>query len=369
MRLAVVGAGVTLHVDGRGRLGDRDGNAAAGGFVVVVSGEAPIGGATGDVDERRAEVQEGIEVFTQNAGGRARGAVRLAVVGAGVTLHVDGRGRLGDRDGNAAAGGFVVVVSGEAPIGGATGDVDERRAEVQEGIEVFTQNAGGRARGAVRLAVVGAGVTLDIDGRVRLRDGDGNAAAGGFVVVVAREGPIGCAAREVGERFPEVQEGVEVFTENSSSRPSRAVCLTVVGAGVTVHDDRGGRRSHREADGLCDRTAARGWGERGRQCVGARVEDGARRRRVAEAARNVSRRVQLSVAEGRAVNDGCGIVPSDNWSRWSDRQRALAFRVIIVRCGNLHGERIRARCRRRVDRERQRAGREHIVAVRGEVRG
>src|SRR5262249_54020023 len=138
------------------------------------------------------QVQAGAEVGSSHSRRRPRRTVRLGVVGAGVTADGDRRIGLVNDDGDVALLVVVVGAADEAPVRHAAGHVGEAGAEAQTaaGGRRVTGDADHRAGGAVRLRVIGAGVSGDVDRGVGLGDRVGDGAAG--VVVVAGgvgEGP------------------------------------------------------------------------------------------------------------------------------------------------------------------------------------
>src|SRR5262249_50707161 len=139
-------------VDVQRRLGDGDGDIAAGRVVVVVAVEGPVGGASGDVGEGLAQVQQAAEVRRRrfHPGGPAGGAVGLPVVGSRVAVDRDARVGLGDGVADRAAG--VVVVAGDVgerpAVGGAAG-VGVGGARQVQAAEALAQHARGHAGGGV----------------------------------------------------------------------------------------------------------------------------------------------------------------------------------------------------------------------------
>ena len=194
---------------------DHDFDRAAG--VVVVAGhvsERPVGGAAGGIHEGRAKI-ETFEVLSFDALRGSRRAVRLAIVDAGVTLHVDDRVRLVDDDRNRAALVVVVGAAREGPVGGAARGVRELRPKVEVGGQVNAAHAGRGAGRTVFFAVVGQRDTGNRHEGFGLVDGDRNGAVCGRVVGITGEAPVSRAAWEIDKRVPEVQKGGEVLTQNA----------------------------------------------------------------------------------------------------------------------------------------------------------
>ena len=96
MRCAVIHAGVARYGDRRRGLADDDGGRAVLVVVVGAARERPGGRAAWRVRERRAEVQPRTQVDAADTRGRAGGAVRRAVIDAGVASHRDNSAGLVD---------------------------------------------------------------------------------------------------------------------------------------------------------------------------------------------------------------------------------------------------------------------------------
>src|SRR2546430_1252879 len=103
----------------------------------------------------------------------------MSVIYARIASHMDDCSHLRDDDAYAAGGWCVVSVAGEAPVSGAARYITERGAKIQEIVQVLTVHASGGTRGTVRVSVIDAGITSDVDDRIRLADGDRDIAARG----------------------------------------------------------------------------------------------------------------------------------------------------------------------------------------------
>ena len=178
-----------------------------GAFGVVVVGaavEGPVGRAAGNVGEPVAQVEPAVKVSAADAGRGARGAVGIAVVGAGEAVDLDVGVGLVDGDLDVAFGVVVVGAAVEGPVRRPPGTLvnESPRSSPLLRFSPLTPVAVPVAPWAI--AVVGAGEAVDLDVGVGLVDGDGGGAALRVVVGVAGEVPVGRPARHVGEGVAEV---------------------------------------------------------------------------------------------------------------------------------------------------------------------
>ena len=218
------------------------------------------------------------ERLAVDARGRAGGGVRVRVVGDVVAGHDDRGVGLADDDGDRAA--VVVVVAGhvgEGPVGRAARDVRERGAQVEAG-EGLGEDAGGGAGGAVRVAVVDAGVAGDADRRVGLEDRDALLvrAAGVIRITVerrgrgapVRQGDVGAVARE--DDRDRLVESARAGHDGGRRELGAAVDVR---AGLEGHDRRRGGLVDLEGLAVVAAGVVGIAGERvaGRCCAGVRV--------------------------------------------------------------------------------------------------
>ncbi len=80
--------------------------------------------------------------------------------------------------------------------------------------------------------VIGSSVAGDRNGSVGLVDDDFNGAVLVVVVDAAVKGPVGCAARNVGEGATQVQSGTQVHIADTDCRAGSPVLSGVIGSGV-----------------------------------------------------------------------------------------------------------------------------------------
>src|SRR4051794_3192887 len=128
----------------------------------------------------------------------------VAIVDSGVAVNLDGGIGFVDVNRHRAGARLVVVVTGETPSGCSTRDESEAAAEIQQTTEILAFDARGSASGAVRIAIIGSGVAVDLESGLGLIDDDGSRSCCRLIVGVAVEGPVGCAAGNVGKAVAEM---------------------------------------------------------------------------------------------------------------------------------------------------------------------
>src|SRR5947208_12410744 len=84
------------------------------------------------------------------------------------------------------------------------------------------------------LAVIGSGVAVDLEDSLGLVDDDGSRSCCRLVVGVAVEGPVGCAAGNVGEAAAEMEQAGQRLEEDTFGlqSPDLLVCGLVSGVDV-----------------------------------------------------------------------------------------------------------------------------------------